>query len=68
MPEHIQTILRYNPLYYITNGYRDALVSHKWFVEYPIGDVLYYWFVAFVVLGIGMYTFKKLKQHFADVL
>ena len=40
MPEHIQTILRYNPLYYITNGYRDALVNHKWFVEYPIGDVL----------------------------
>lgn len=68
MSDKIQHILRYNPVYYIINGYRDSLINGKYFFEYSIGDNLYYWMVAIIVFWVGKYTFTKLKPHFADVL
>lgn len=68
MPEKIQTVLRYNPIYYVIYGYRDAFIYKGWFFHQRIGDVVYYWTIAFVILFIGLFTFYKLKQHFADVL
>lgn len=68
VPVNIQNILRYNPVYYIVNGYRDSLIQGKFFYEYKLQDNIYYWIVACLILFIGKYVFKKLKVHFADVL
>ncbi|MDO4555998.1 MAG: ABC transporter permease [Lachnospiraceae bacterium] len=68
MPENIQVLLRFNPVFYAVNGYRDALIHKKWFFEYSIGDNIYYWVIALILLLIGTYVFRKLKPHFADVL
>lgn len=68
MPENVQKVVHYNPIFYVINGYRDALASHKWFFEYSSSDTFYYWMLALLILGAGIYTFNKLKTHFADVL
>lgn len=56
-----------NPLYYITNGYRESFLSKQWFWEDP-WHTLFFWIVTFVIWVIGAIIFKKLRPHFADVL
>lgn len=60
-------ILKLNPMFYIVQGYRDALINHKWFWEYP-SMTLYYWIFTAVILLLGIRVFRKLRVHFADVL
>ena len=61
------TILKLNPMFYIVQGYRDALINQKWFWEYP-NMTIYYWVFTAIVLALGIHVFKKLRVHFADVL
>lgn len=63
----LKTILKANPMYYIVNGYRNALINKHWFWETPT-QMIYFWVVALLILGVGMLVFKRLKKHFADVL
>lgn len=63
----LKTILKLNPMYYVVYGYRDALINKRWFWQSP-GLTLYFWLVTLLVLGLGMLIFRRLKQHFADVL
>ena len=56
-----------NPLFYIVNGYREALIDGQWFFhQYNL--MLYFWFVTIIVNIIGIRLMKKLRPHFADVL
>lgn len=67
MPEIVKCILKINPLYYIVNGYREAIIYKKWFFEeMPLS--LYYWCVTIVLYLLGTWMYKRLKVHFADVL
>ena len=63
----LKTILKANPLYYIVNGYRNALINKHWFWETPT-QMVYFWVVALITLGGGMLVFSRLRKHFADVL
>ncbi len=63
----LRTIFKLNPMFYVVSGYRDAFVYKTWFWERPVLTV-WFWFVALVLLGIGLLIFKRLKKHFADVL
>lgn len=60
-------ILKLNPMFYIVNGYRQALVEKHWFWEMP-AQTLYFWGLVLVMLVLGTKLFNKLKVHFADVL
>lgn len=55
------------PFYYIVEGYRDCFYNNVYFWEKP-GLTLYFWLVTIILLVVGMYTFRKLEDHFADVL
>lgn len=66
-PSVVQGILKFNPLYYIVQGYRDSLIDHIWFWNRPL-NTLYYWAITLIILMIGIVVFKKLKPYFADVL
>lgn len=71
-PENINNrvllnILKLNPIYYVVEGYRDSLVSHIWFWEKPVYTV-YFWVVVTILLAIGVWIYKKLNRHFADLL
>jgi len=63
----ISTILKLNPLFYIVNGYRDALIEKVWFWSHGT-LTLYFWGITLVLFVLGGSLFKKLKIHFADVL
>ena len=60
-------IFKANPLYYIVNGYRDALINKVWFWE-RFDLTFYYWIVTTVLFAVGTIIFKRLKVHFADIL
>lgn len=67
MPESIHGILKLNPLYYIVEGYRDALINRVWFWE-KLPMTLNYWLITAFVFALGTTVFRRLKPHFADVL
>lgn len=62
-------ILRFNPMYYIVQGYRSCFMGgeNSWFWERPLLTV-YFWIFVVVVFFLGQKIYKKLKVHFADVL
>ncbi|MEY8390579.1 ABC transporter permease [Lachnospiraceae bacterium] len=67
IPDTVMTVLKLNPLYYIVQGYREALIDKRWFFEHP-GMTLYFWCFTAAVCILGTTVFKRLKVHFADVL
>lgn len=62
-----QMLIKINPLVYIVNGYRSTIFEKTWFFE-DFYSTIYFWIITIVIFGIGAYTFKRLKVHFADVL
>jgi len=60
-------ILKLNPVFYIIEQYRNALIYHKWFWE-DFYLTIYFWMVTVVLFGAGTLLFRKLKAHFADVI
>ncbi|MDE6917915.1 MAG: ABC transporter permease [Lachnospiraceae bacterium] len=63
----LQAIMRCNPIFYIVNGYRNAMFAKTWFWQDGWMTV-YFWVVTAVLFGLGTFIFKRLKVHFADVL
>lgn len=63
----IEKLVKINPMYYVVEGYRDCFYNHVMFWEKP-GLTLWFWSFALGVLILGMYAFRKLEKHFADVL
>ncbi|MBD5524291.1 MAG: ABC transporter permease [Lachnospiraceae bacterium] len=60
-------ILKFNPVYYIVQGYRDSICGGKWFWE-DVRYMSYYWVVAILVFSIGLWLFDGAKKHFSDLL
>lgn len=67
LPGWLKMIFQANPMFYIVQGYRDALINHIWFWERP-ALTIYFWIITTAIMGVGTMLFKKLKVHFADVL
>lgn len=63
----LNIFLKVNPMYYIVNGYRDSLLSGKFFFERPLLSI-YFWALNFVLLYFSLKVFNKLRPHFSDVL
>ncbi len=67
VPEKYQTMMKLNPVYYITEGYRNSFISGVWFWEYPRWS-LEFWILTGGIFILGAIIFLKLRPHFADVL
>ena len=65
--EKYRWILKLNPVYYVVNGFRNALINKIWFWENP-KQLVYFWGITALLFVIGSVVFKRLKIHFADVL
>ena len=63
----LMAVLRVNPMFYIVQGYRDALIDQVWFWQRPAATLVFWAEVAFLLI-IGRTAFRRLKVHFADVL
>lgn len=60
-------IMKLNPVFYIVQCYRDAMLNGPWFWEYTAWTV-YFWVLTLLLYVGGAVVFRKLKPHFADVL
>lgn len=67
IPDEYRVLLQLNPIYYIINGYREALIYKEWFWSHPI-LTMYFWLFTIATFVVGAILFRKLKPHFADVL
>ena len=67
LPENLRWVLFLNPLTYIVEGYRDAILRTTWFWQKP-DQTLYFWGFVFAMGIFGRILFRRLKPHFADVL
>lgn len=67
VPEAYRWIFKLNPVYYITQGYRDALIDHVWFWDKPV-ETFQFWAITAIAFAFGAIVFRKLRPHFADVL
>lgn len=63
----LQKILKCNPVFYIVNGYREAMFGRAWFWE-NMGATIGFWVLTVALFLLGAYIFRRLKVHFADVL
>lgn len=61
-------LLKLNPVFYITQGYRDSLISNYYFWDHHLLWTLYFWLFSFITFVFGAFVFRKLRPHFADVL
>jgi lipopolysaccharide transport system permease protein/teichoic acid transport system permease protein len=60
-------LLFYNPIYYITEGYRGLLVFGE--IVWPsAAHTAYFWFIVTAMFLAGAYVFGRLKPEFADVM
>lgn len=60
-------LFKLNPMNYIVEGYRNALIDKIWFWE-TFFSTSYFWIMTLLMFAIGALVFKRLKVHFADVL
>ena len=67
IPGWALVILRFNPMYYVVTGYRDALVNKIGFWEHPV-ETAVFWIITLVLFVLGTRVFRRLQPHFADVL
>lgn len=67
VPEKYHFFIKINQIYYITEGYRNTFIYHKWFWQDPYATINF-WIITILFLIIGSVLFKKLRPHFADVL
>lgn len=67
LPMEYHWIFKLNPMYYITQGFRECFIGEVWFWEKPMESAVF-WCFNIVILGVGVVMFRKLRPHFADVL
>lgn len=67
LPENFRFVFFLNPISYIITGYRNSLISKMWFWQEPVQTV-YFWILTLSIGFFGLFVFKKLRPHFADVL
>jgi len=65
--ENLKMIFKFNPMFYIVNGYRKTLIEQQPFWEMRVETVCF-WCVVIVLYLIGTSVYKRLKPHFADSL
>lgn len=68
MSPNVLRILKLNPMFYATTGYRDSMINHTWFWQRSPLQTAYYWLAAATVLVIGTMTYRHLREHFTDLL
>ncbi|PGV53332.1 ABC transporter permease [Bacillus sp. AFS037270] len=68
MPEYIINIMKLNPVYYIVEGYRSALLGTGWYFVENQAYTLYFWVLVFVLLLLGSSLHVRFKERFVDYL
>ena len=65
IPERLQHYLRYNPLYVFVQGYQDLILYGR---TPPFEQVLVILFLSCLLLGLGLFIFRRASPEMVDVL
>jgi lipopolysaccharide transport system permease protein/teichoic acid transport system permease protein len=68
IPAKWQWVIKLNPVFYITEGYRNSFVYNLPISAQGLHSTLYFWLFTSVLLVLGHKVFMQLKPHFGDVL
>lgn len=64
---YIRTILKLNPVTFISSGYRDVFIYKRWITEDKVGLACY--FISLIAVTIGaVWAYKRLRKEIPDVL
>jgi lipopolysaccharide transport system permease protein/teichoic acid transport system permease protein len=66
LPNKYHWVVTWNPMWYIVDGYRKALVTNEGFWTQP-DAALVFWLQALSLLAMGVYGFRRLKAEFAEL-
>ncbi|AYV73729.1 ABC transporter permease [Bacillus sp. PK3-056] len=66
--EKFEKVMQINPIYYLIEGYRYALLGQGWFVTEHLGITIYFWSIVLVLLFVGTYMHVRFRKHFIDFL
>lgn len=68
LPPNVITLLKVNPIYYITEGYRAALLGTEWyFIDHGLYTI-YFWVLIFILFLVGSILHIKFKDRFVDYI
>jgi lipopolysaccharide transport system permease protein/teichoic acid transport system permease protein len=67
LPPSYHFLLKFNPAFYIVQGYRESFIHKVWFWEHW-GMTGVFWLFTGFTLVVGAVVFRRLRPHFADVL
>lgn len=67
IPSQFLWLIELNPMYYIVTGFRDSLIDHIWFWN-RVDLMINFWLITLSLYVFGIFIYKKLRCHFADVL
>lgn len=68
LPDFVVTIMKLNPLYYVVEGYRHALLGESWyFLEDPEYTV-YFWVFVLLFLAFGSILHMKFRDRFVEFI
>ena len=62
----ITSIMKLNPLYYIVQGYRSALLGDSWYLVGHWEYTLYFWAVVIIFFLIGSSLHVRFRDRFVD--
>ncbi|MCF0116899.1 MAG: ABC transporter permease, partial [Bacilli bacterium] len=63
----LSLLFKLNPFYYIIDGFRNSLLTGKWFV-FDYEWAIWFWAINLLIYYTGAKVFTKTKPHMADVL
>jgi len=67
MPNEFLIYFRFNPLFYIVDGYRESfLFGVPFWIHYQ--NSFYFWGMTVGFFILGVFVFKRLRPHFADAI
>ena len=67
LPEQYHWIFKANPLYHLVSGYRECYMGDHWFWEHWI-QFVEFWAITILLDLWGRRMFRRLSNHFADVI
>jgi len=67
VPESFQWILKLNPMFYVTEGFRESIIYKIGFWNHPV-QTIGFWLITVVLWFVCIRIYKRLVPHLADVL
>lgn len=66
--EVVMTVMKFNPIYFLAEGYRAAILHHEWFFITHWRLTLYNMIVVLVLFVLGSVLHVSYRDKFSDLI